>query len=62
MENGKANSGSNPKGRPRIVAAEDAAMAAEEEARRKLREERSAERKEKVQQKIDELKGRLGVS
>jgi hypothetical protein len=45
-----------------IAATEDAARAAEVEARRKLREERSAERKEKVQQKIDELKGKLGAS
>ena len=44
-----------------IVAAEDAALVAEEEARRKLREERSAERKEKVQQKIDELKAKLNA-
>ena len=45
-----------------IAAADDAAMVAEEEARRKLREERSAERKEKVQQKIDDLKAKLGGS
>ena len=45
-----------------IAAADDAAMVAEEEARRKLREERSAERKENVQQKIDDLKAKLGGS
>jgi uncharacterized membrane protein len=44
-----------------IAAAEDAAMAADEEARRKLREERSAEQKEKVQHKIDELKAKLNA-
>jgi ubiquinone/menaquinone biosynthesis C-methylase UbiE len=45
-----------------IAAAGEAAWAAEEEARRKPREQRSAELKEKVQQKIDELKARLGAS
>jgi uncharacterized membrane protein len=44
-----------------IAAAEEAAMVAEEEARRKLKEERSVERKEKVQQKIDELKAKLNA-
>ena len=42
-----------------IAAAEDAARAAEAEARRKLREERTAEVKGKVQQKLDELKAKL---
>ena len=39
-----------------IAAAEDAARAAEEEAQRKLGEERKAERKEKVQEKVESLK------
>jgi uncharacterized membrane protein len=45
-----------------IAAAVDAAGAADEEARRKLREERKAERKEMVQQKIGELKAKVGGS
>ena len=45
-----------------IAAAEEAARAADEEARRKLREETSAERKEKVQEKIDSLKAKLKAS
>jgi uncharacterized membrane protein len=42
-----------------IAAAEEAARAADEAARRKLREERTAEVKGKVQQKVDELKAKL---
>jgi hypothetical protein len=45
-----------------LAAAEEATRAAEEEARRKLREEREPGLKEKAQQKIDELKTRLGSS
>jgi uncharacterized membrane protein len=41
-----------------IAAAEDAAMAAEEEARRKIKEHKSTERREKVDEKIDELKAK----
>ena len=44
-----------------IAAAEDAARVADEEARRKLREEKSAEQKEKVQHKIDELKAKMNA-
>lgn len=44
-----------------LAAAEEAARAADEEARRKLREERTAEVKGKVQQKIDELKAKLNA-
>jgi uncharacterized membrane protein len=44
------------------LAAEEATRAAEEEARRKLREERKPGLKEKAQQKLDELKARLGSS
>jgi len=36
-------------------AAEDAALPAEKEARRKIREQKSAERKERVREKIESL-------
>jgi len=45
-----------------LAAAEEATRAAEEEARRRLKEEREPGPKERAQQKIDELKARLGSS
>ena len=42
-----------------IAAAEDAERAAKKEARRQLRKERDAQRKEKIHEKIEELKAKL---
>ena len=41
-----------------VAAAEEAARSAEAEARRKIRDQKTTERKEKVQEKIDELKAK----